>query len=75
MAHAVRIQSKEQYIAAIRVLNQVPGTWHGVGPSSAPVLLLTEPQFRALVAAGVVPTNGKQVSARGKKAPTRKASP
>jgi hypothetical protein len=73
MGHAVHIHSKEQYIQALRVLDQVVGTWQGIGPSSAPVLLLTDAQFNALVEAGVVPANDKEVKARAKKGPNKKA--
>jgi hypothetical protein len=73
MGHAVRIRSKEQYIAALRVLNHVEGTWHGTGPSSDPVLLVTDTQYDALVQAGVVPSNDKEVQGRGKKATVKKA--
>jgi hypothetical protein len=73
MGHAVHIESQEQYIAALRVLNKVAGTWQGVGPSSEPVLLLTEAQYQALVEAGVVSANDREVIASGKKAPAKKA--
>ena len=59
MGHVVHIHSQQQYIEALRVLDKVAGTWQGVGPSSAPVLLLTDAQFNALVAAGVVPSNDR----------------
>jgi len=68
MAHAVSIQSRDQYVEALRVLNTMGGTWRGVGPSSDPVLLLTDTQYNALLEAGVVPSNDKEVKARGKKA-------
>jgi hypothetical protein len=68
MGHRVHIQSKEQHIAALRVLDYMRGTWLGIGPSSAPVLVVTDEQFSALVEAGVVPANAKEVKARGKKA-------
>jgi hypothetical protein len=73
MGHKVRIHSKEQHIAALRVLDCMKGTWLGIGPSSAPVLVVTDEQYSALVEAGVVPANGKEVQARGKKATPRKA--
>jgi len=73
MGHVVRLESQAQYIRAIEVLDKVSGTWQGVGPSSAPVLLLTEGQYSALVEAGVVPWNGKEVKVRGKKVPAKKA--
>ena len=72
MGHAVHIHSREQYIQAVRVLDKVGGTWQGIGTSSAPVLLLTEAQFNALVEAGVVQANDKEVKARGKKATAKK---
>jgi hypothetical protein len=74
MGHAIRIHSDEQYIQAMRVLDKVGGTWQGVGPSSAPVLLLTDAQYRALLKAGVVSSNDK-VNARGKKASAKKNKP
>src|SRR5262245_6666336 len=67
MGHAIRIQSREQYIAALRVLDHVEGTWRGMGPSAAPVFLLTDKQYNALVKAGVVTPNGKEGNAGGKK--------
>jgi hypothetical protein len=72
MGHAVHIHSREQYIQALRVLDKVAGTWQGIGPSSAPVLLLTDAQYNALVEAGVVSANDKEVQGRGKKAPAKK---
>ena len=83
MGHIVRIRSKEQYIAALGVLDYVEGTWHARGPASDPVLLLTDKQFNALVEAGVVRANDKEVQpgrnnskgvkTRGKKATGKKA--
>jgi hypothetical protein len=73
MGHAVRIQSREQYIQAVRVLDKVAGTWQGIGPASDPVLLLTDAQYNALVEAGVVQSNDKEVKARGKKATAKKS--
>ena len=72
MGHAVHIHSNEQFVQASRVLDQVVGTWQGIGTSSKPVLLLTEAQFKALVEAGVVPANDKEVKPRGKKATAKK---
>jgi len=68
MGHAIRIQSREQYIQALRVLDKVGGTWQGIGPSSDPVLLLTEAQYTALIEAGVIPSNGKEGKASATKA-------
>ena len=72
MGHAVHIHSKEQYVQALRVLNKVPGTWRGIGPSSDPVLLLTEAQYKALLEAGVLSANAKEVVGGGKKANAKK---
>jgi cell division GTPase FtsZ len=72
MGHAVHIQSREQHIAALKVLDRVKGMWTGVGTSSDPVLLLSDRQFKALVKAGVIQPNGKEGKARGKKAKARK---
>jgi hypothetical protein len=73
MGHAVHIQSREQYIAALGVLDHMEGMWHGRGPSSAPVLIVTDKQYNALVKAGVVEANGKEGKTRGKKATARQA--
>lgn len=75
MGRAVRIESKEQYIRALHVLDHTKGMWRGVGPSSDPVLLLTDEQFDALVAAGVVASNGKKVEARGQNRTSRRTKP
>ena len=72
MAHKIHMQSKEQEIAAIRVLNHTKGTWLGIGTSSDPVIVVTDEQFKALVEAGVVSANGEEVKARGKKASAKK---
>jgi hypothetical protein len=72
MGRALHIQSKEQYMRVLEVLNHVSGWWRGIGPSSAPVLLLTDAQYNALVEAGVVPPDDKEVKSRGKKARNKK---
>ena len=63
MAHKIHIQGREQHIAAVRVLDHTQGTWLGIGPSSAPVIVVTDEQFKALVEAGVVSANGEEVKA------------
>jgi hypothetical protein len=73
MGHAVHIRNKEQYIQALRVLDKQPVTWREIGTFDAPVLLLTEGQYQALVKAGVVSANDKEVKRRGKKATSKKA--
>jgi hypothetical protein len=75
MGHIVRIQSREQYIAALNVLDYVEGTFHARGPSSAPVLFVADNQFSALVKAGVISANGKEVMPRGKKTTAKKVKP
>jgi hypothetical protein len=66
---AVEIDSPEQYGKALHVLTQVGGTFHGVGGEKRS-LLVTEAQYQALVAAGVVKKNGTKERSRGtKKAP------
>jgi hypothetical protein len=66
---AVLITSREQYIKAIEVLDQVGGMWQGVGFDEW-FLLVSERQYKALVEAGVAtPTDPKKEQKRGKKAP------
>ena len=73
MGHVVKILSREQYIAALRVLDVVPGTFHASGPSSSPTLVLGDTQYHALVEAGIIAANGKEGNARGKKANAKKS--
>jgi hypothetical protein len=68
MVHRVHIKSREQYVEALRVLNTVPGTWSAIGPSSAPVFLLPDAHYNALLLAGVVSSQDKEVNGGGKKA-------
>jgi hypothetical protein len=63
---AVDIESPEQYRRAWAVLTEVGGTFHGVGQEKR-YLLVTEAQYRALVAAGVVKKDGTKERRRGKK--------
>jgi hypothetical protein len=64
---AVDIDSLEQYSKALAVLTEVGGTFHGVGGEEKRSLLVTEAQYRALVAAGVVKKDGTKDRSRGKK--------
>jgi hypothetical protein len=73
MGHVLRIQNREQYSQVLRVLDKLPGMWHARGPSSAPVLLLLDSHYNALVKAGIIPANGKEVKGRGKKATSKKS--
>jgi hypothetical protein len=63
---AVEIDSPEQYSKALAVLTEVGGTFHGVGQEKI-TLLVTETQYRALVAAGIVKKDGAKERSRGKK--------
>jgi hypothetical protein len=63
---AIEIESPEQYKKAWDVLIQVGGTFHGVGGEKR-TLLVTEAQYDALVAAGVVKKNGTKDRSRGQK--------
>jgi hypothetical protein len=63
---AVDIDSPEQFSKALAVLTEVGGTFHGVGQEKK-FLLVTEAQYRALVAAGVVKKDGTKERSRGKK--------
>ncbi len=75
MGHIVRIESQEQFGAALQVLDYVPGTWHARGPSTAPVLYLPDAHYKALVEAGVINANGKEEKGPGKKETAKKAKP
>jgi hypothetical protein len=75
MGHIIRIQNREQLIAAIGVLDELPGMWHARGTPEAPILLVTDAQYKALVNAGVAPANGKEGKTRDKKATAKKAKP
>ena len=72
MAHIVHIQNREQFMAVLEVLDYLPGTWHCRGTPDAPILLVTDAHYKALVNAGVVQMNGKQEKTRGKKTVAKK---
>lgn len=74
MGHIVHIQSQDQLMAAYRVLDTMPGTWHSRGAAEFPTLLVLESHFKALVKAGVISANGKQEKIRGKKTPAKKGN-
>jgi hypothetical protein len=71
MIHAVRIKSREQFGEALRVLNTVPGTWSATGTSSARILLLPDAHYNALLLAGVISPQDKEVNGSGKKASSK----
>ena len=73
MGHIIRIESREQYIDAVRVLEKLPGMWHCRGPSSTPTLLVLDSHYAALVQAGVVAPNGKKGKAHGEKTTAKKS--
>lgn len=63
--HRVRIKDLKQYAKAIEVLTRVGGTFHGVGHEEW-FLLVTDPQYQALVQAKVVTSdNGAKEANRG----------
>lgn len=64
---AVEIHSREQYSKALAVLTEVGGTFHGVGGEKNRSLLVSEAQYRALMAAGLVKKDGTKERSRGKK--------
>ncbi len=72
---AVDIDNAEQYSKALAVLTEVGGTFHGVGGEEKRSLLVTETQYRALLAAGVVKTNGTKERGRGTKKEQRDGAP
>ena len=72
MGHIIRIKSREQYFAALNVLDYLPGTWHSRGPTESAILFVTDEHYKALMKAGVVSTNGTEGKARGKKATGKK---
>lgn len=67
MGHIVRLDGRKQFAAAIRVLNELPGTWHSRGTEEFTELLLLDAHYNALVDAGVIPSNGKKEKRSGKK--------
>jgi hypothetical protein len=73
VTHVIRIQSRKQYIAALKVLDYLPGTWQSRGPTDSAVLLVTDEHYKALTKAGVISANGNEGKARGKKAVATKA--
>jgi hypothetical protein len=64
---AVDIESSEQFSRAFALLTEMGGTFHGVGGEENRRLLVTEAQYRALVAAGIVKKDGTKERGRGKK--------
>jgi hypothetical protein len=67
---AVEIDSPEQSKKVWEVLIQVGGTFHGVGGEKR-TLLVTEAQYQALVAAGLVKKDGTKDPSRGQKTTRR----
>ncbi len=73
MRHVIRIQNREQYKAALRVLDTLPGTFHSRGPTESALLFVTDEHYQALVKARVIYANGMEGNGRGKKAVAKKA--
>ncbi len=67
---AVEIENPEQYKKAWDVLIEVGGTFHGVGQEKR-TLLVTDAQYEALVAAGVLKRDGTKDRSRGQKKTNR----
>jgi hypothetical protein len=75
LAQAIRMQSWEQHIKALKVPDEAGGTWQAVETSAAPVFLLTDAQYNALIQAGVVRSNRQEDNARGSKKAAKKTEP
>jgi hypothetical protein len=67
--HVVEIKDREQYRKALKVLIEVGGTFQGRGRDKR-LLVVTDAQYQALVAAQVVEPNGTKARSRGKKTST-----
>jgi hypothetical protein len=63
---AVEIENPTQYKKAWEVLIKVGGTFHGVGQEKR-TLLVTQAQYEALVAAGVIKRKSTEARGRGQK--------
>ena len=74
MGHIIRLQSREQFVAALRVLDNLPGMWHSRGPIDAAELLVLDNHYEALINAGIVAANGKEGQVRAKKNVAKKAA-
>jgi predicted RNase H-like HicB family nuclease len=72
MGYVVPMKNRNHFIKALRVLDELPGTWHCRGRGEAPVLLVLDSHFEALIRAGVVSPKGKDGKPRGKKASAKK---
>lgn len=53
MSHVLQLKGREQFVAAIGVLREMPGTWHSRGLMDAVELLVLDSHYKALVRAGV----------------------
>jgi hypothetical protein len=59
MNHWIRIDDLEQYARAIHVLDEVGGTFSGVGSAPNRMLVVTDAQYKALVEAKVISPNDR----------------
>jgi len=75
MGHRVHLQNRDQFIAAIKILNELPGVWHSRGPADAVELLVLDSHYQALLNAGVITANGKESNGRGKEKVAKKSKP
>jgi hypothetical protein len=73
MGYIIPLKNREHFIAAIGVLNELPGTWSSRGPAEAPVLYVTPEHYDALVDAGVVKDIRTKSNGRGKKKLAKKS--
>ena len=73
MGHIVHIQDREHFVAALRVLDKLPGMWHSRGSAETPSLIVLDSHYQALVKAGVISPNGTEEKSHGKKRSAKKA--
>lgn len=66
--HVVQIDDWKKYVEAFDVLIRVGGTFQG-RPDQ--VLVVTDAQYQAMVAAKIVTPNGTEAACRGQKAKSR----
>jgi hypothetical protein len=67
MGYIIPIKSREQYMAALRVLDELPGTWSSRGAAELREFYVTPEHYAALVEAGIVKDIRTKSNGRGKK--------
>lgn len=60
MGRILRMKDRQQFIDAIGVLNELPGTWHSRDDNGTVVLMVLDSHYEALASAGVLQINGKK---------------